>query len=129
MIQLSDATVLANNEAIAIEPNTLKFTEGGGEQKMRAASVGGGKAEQVYSKDMEGRFSKLMFELPSTPEMIELVRSWKFNDNQNVFQIAGSTSEGELARTFTQAAILNNYEVEIGSETTINVEISSNPAI
>lgn len=128
-VQLSDATVLANNEVIMTEPNSIKFTEGGGEQKMRAASIGGGKSEQIYSKDIEGRFSKVMFDIASTPENIALVRSWKFNDNQNVFQIAGSTPEGTMTRTFTQAAVLNDYEVEIGSETNISVEISANPAI
>lgn len=129
MIQLSDATLMANNEAVGIIANSLKYTEGFGEQKMRAASIGGGKVEQIFSNDVETSFSSLMFELPATPENIALARSWKANGNQNAFQIAGSTPEGEVTRTFTQAAILNDYEVAIGSETTIPIEIKSNPAI
>lgn len=129
MIQLTDAAVIANNEVVAIIANSLKYTEGFGEQTMRAASIGGGKTEPIYANDVETSLSDLMFELPTTPENIALVRSWKANTNQNAFQIAGSTPEGEVTRTFTQAAVLNNYEVGIGSETSIPVEIKSNPAI
>lgn len=129
MIQLTDATVLANNEAVAIIANSLKYTEGLGEQMIRAASIGGGKVEQIFSNDVETSFSSLMFEIPTTPENVALARSWKTNQNRNAFQIAGSTPEGDVTRTFTQAAVLNDYEVGIGSETSIPIEIKSNPAI
>ena len=129
MIQLSDATLVANNDAVGIIANSLKYTEGFGEQTMRAASIGGGKAEQVFANDVETRFSSLMFDLPTTPENIALAREWKANGNQNAFQIAGFTPEGDVTRTFTQAAVVNDYEVEIGTDTNISVEIKSNPAI
>ena len=129
MIQLSDAAVLVNNEAVAIMPNSLMYTEGLGEQTMRAASVGNGKTEQVYSANVESNFSRVKFELPTTPENIRLAREWKANRNQNVVQIAGSTPEGEVTRTFTAAALTADYEVGIGSETTIPVEFMANAAI
>lgn len=129
MIQLVDATLIANNEAIGITPNSLSYTEGFGEQTMRAASIGGGKAEQVYSRNIETHFSSLKFSLPTTPENVKLARSWKANTNQNVFAIAGSTPEGKVTRTFTQAAVINDYEVGIGSEEDIEIEVRSNAAI
>ncbi len=129
MIQLTDAAVIANNEAVGINPNSLKYTEGFGERKVRAVSVGGGKVEQVFANDVETALSKLTFELPTTPENIELVRDWTAAGNGNVFQIAGFTSEGDTTRTFTQAAVTNDYEVEIGSEGNITVEIMANAAI
>lgn len=129
MIQLADATILANNEAVAVIPNSVKYTEGLGEQTVRAASVGGGKAEQIFAQNIETSISKLIFLLPTTPESITLARAWKTNGNQNVFQIAGSTAEGDVTRTFTQASVVNDYEVEIGSETSIEIEVKSNPAI
>lgn len=129
MIQLADATLIANNEAISIVPNSLKFTEGFGERSVRVAALGGGKVEQIYANNVEGALSKLMFELPTTPENIKLARAWTAAGNGNVFQIAGSTSEGDMTRTFTQAAVTNDYEVEIGSDTSISIEIASNAAI
>lgn len=129
MIQLTDATVLANNEAIGIVPNSLKYTEGLGEQSVRAASSGGGKVEQVYAADVESKFSTLKFELPSTPENIALARAWKVNNPLNVFQIVGSTSEGTVTRTFQRASVTPDYEVGIGSEENIEIEIKSDAAI
>jgi hypothetical protein len=126
MIQLTDASVVANNELVGIVPNSLKYTEGFGEQSVRAASIGGGRVEQVYARNVESAFSKLMFDLPTTPENIVLARRWKANGNLNVFQIAGSTPEGDVTKTFTQAAVTNDYEVEIGSEGNISIEIASN---
>ena len=128
-IQLSDATVLVNDEVVAIVPNTLKFTEGFGEQTVRAASVGGGAVEQVFSKDVESALSKVMFDIHTTPDNVKLARTWKSNKNQNVVAIAGKTAEADLTRTFTQAAMVNDPEIEISSEGVINVEFSSNAAI
>lgn len=129
MIQLTDAALIANNEAVGIVPNSLKYTEGFGERNVRAVSVGGGKVEQVYANNVEGALGKLMFDLPSTPENIALAREWAAAGNGNVFQIAGSTPEGEVTRTFTQAAIINDYEVEIGSEANISIEVMANAPI
>ena len=129
MIQLSDAAVLINDEAVAIIPNSLKFTEGLGEQTMRAASVGGGRTEQVYSQNVEENFGKIMFDLHATPENIKTARSWKVNLNKNVVQIAGKTSEGDLNRTYTQAAVLNDYEIEVGPEGTLSIEFTANRPI
>lgn len=130
MIQLTDAAVVANNEAVGIMPNSLAYTEGFGEQDVRAVSVGDGKTEQIFARNLETSFSMLKFELPTTPENIALARSWKANGNQNVFQIAGATPDGgAVTRTFTQAVVVNDYEVGIGTETTIPIEIKSNAAI
>ncbi len=128
-IQLADAAVLVNDEVVAIVPNSLKYTEGFGEQQVRAASVGGGLVEQVYSRDLETALSKTMFDIHTTPANVKLARSWKANANQNVVQIAGKTNEGTTTRTFTQAAMVGDPEIEISSEGVINIEFMSNAAI
>lgn len=126
MIQLSDMAVHVNDEAVAIVPNSLKFNEGQGEQTMRAASVGGGAVEQVYSHDVETSFGKVQFELQATPENIALARSWKTRENRNVVALSGETTEGTVTRTYTQAALLNDYDVEVGPEGNIPIEFTGN---
>jgi hypothetical protein len=128
-IQLSDAAVLVNDEVVAIVPNTLKYTEGIGEQQVRAASVGAGAVEQIYSRDVESALSKVMFDIHTTPDNVALQLTWKTNGNKNVVAIAGSTDEGEVTRTFTQAAMTGDPEIEIGTEGVINIEFMSNAAI
>lgn len=128
-IQLSDATLIANNEVVGVVANSIKYTEGFGENKVRSMSVGGGATEQVFANDVETNVSKLMFSLPTTVANIELVRQWLANQNRNVFQIAGSTQDGDVTRTFTQATVVNDPEVGIGSEANIEVEVQANAAI
>jgi len=130
MIQVADAAVIVNNEVVPTIPNTVKFTEGLGEQSMRSVSIGEGKTEQVWSNNVESSIGMVAFEIPVTVELIELARTWKGNQNQNLVQLAGRTADGkELTRTFSGAALLSDYEVELGSDTTITVEFKGNVAI
>lgn len=129
MIQLSDATFVVNNEAIGTVPNTISFTEGLGEQSVRAASTGGGGVEPVYANDLESAFSMVKCELPSTPENINLARTWKINKNNNVVQIIGETLEGTVTRTFARAALTSDYEVGIGADASIPIEFKAMTAI
>ena len=129
-IALADPSIVVNNEPVAVVPNSVKYTEGDGEQTMRAASTGGGGVQQVYSRNIETNFSKIMFSTFNDIDSIEDIRGWKKNSNQNVVVLTGKTPDGKtLRRTFNQAALLNDYEVNLGSDTTIDVEFSSNAAV
>ena len=127
--QLANATITINNTPVPYTPNSLMFTEGLGEQTTRAASIGGGAVEQIYSQNVESNFSTISFEMPAIIGNIDSARGWKSNRNQNVIQIVGQTPEGVLTRTFTQAALLSDYEVALGSETNISMEFKANPAV
>lgn len=128
-IQLSTAAVLVNNEVVTVVPNSVKFTEGFGEQQVRAGSVGGGGVEQIYSQDVESALGKVMFDIHTTPENVRLQRSWQSNQNRNVVQIAGTTDEGDVTRTYTQAAMVNDPEIEIGTEGVISIEFMANSPV
>lgn len=127
--QLADAALLINNEIWAVVPNSIVFTEGLGEQSIKAASTGGGGVEQVFSNDIESNFSMIKAELFATIENIENLKLVKQNLNQNVVQVIGSTPEGRLTRTFSQAALLTDTEIALGTDTTIPIEFKANPAI
>ena len=129
MIQLSDVTFIVNNEAIVTIPNSVMFTEGLGEQSMKAGSVGGGAVEPIYSNDLQSNFSMVKADIPSTPENIDLARTWKLNRNNNVVQVIGETLEGTMTRTFARAALTSNYEINIGSDAAITIEFKAKPAV
>lgn len=129
-IAIANPSIVVNNEPVAIVPNSAKYTEGKGEQTLRAASAGGGAVEQVYSDNVETNLSMISFSLFNDPETIELLRTWKNNKNQNVVVLTGKTSDGKtLKRTFNQAALLNDYEVNLGADTTIDAEFKSAAAV
>jgi hypothetical protein len=127
-IQLTDVTVIVNNETVGIIPNSLKWTEGFGEQAVRAVSIGGGKTEQVFANDLESNYSKVSFDLPSTVQNIELARGWKTNTNANTVSVMAENADGPVVRTFTQAALTADYEVEIGVDSNIPIEFMTNSA-
>ena len=128
-IQVANAAVQVNNNTVSIIPNTLVYTEGFGEQEIKAASAGGGQVEQIFSDNIETNFSMVKFDIFATTENIAIARGWKAAKNQNLVQFAGRTADGNVTRTFTQAAILNDYEIELGSDGKISLEFKANPAI
>lgn len=128
-IQLSTMTVLVNDAVVPIVPNSLKFTEGFGEQNIRAASSGGNSTEQVFSQNVEEALGKVMFDIYATPAAIALQRGWQANLNRNVVQLAGSNDDGDVTRTYTQCALVNDPEVEVGSEGVISLEFKGNKPV
>ncbi len=131
-VAIANPQVTINNIAVSVVPNSVSYTEGFGEQTIRAASTGGSSVEQVFSQNIESNFSKVMFGIFPTPENIASARVWKTNLNANVITITGDvTSNGvttSFQRTFTNAAILNDYDVPLGSDTTIELEFQSDAA-
>jgi len=128
---ISDPSVVVNNEPVGIVPGTVKFTEGLGEQMMRAQSTGNGNVDQIFSQDVTTNVSMVSFELYNDIDSIELARVWKTNLNANVITVTGTdpTSGKTITRTFSKAALLSDYEVELGSESTFTVDFKSLPAV
>ncbi len=127
--QLTNPIVMVNNVIVPVTPNSVMYTEGLGEQSIRAASSGGGQTEQIYSKNVETEFSTIKFDMAAIIDNIKNARAWKKNGNANVISITGTTAEGNLSRTFTQAALLSDVEVALGTDTDLSLEFKSNPAI
>lgn len=124
-IRLANPTILVNNNAIAIVPNSCTYTEGLGEQKVEPQSAGGNRVETVYSEDISSRMSTFKFEVANTEYHIELLREWKLNRNANAISATGNT----FTRTFTNMALTSNYEVSLGADTNITVEFMGDPAV
>lgn len=128
--QLSESVIEVNNESIGIVPNTLMFTEGLGEQTVLPVSEGGGRVSQVYANDLETAFARVSFSMRTTVDNVEAVRQWKVNKNRNVVIVAADDGEGnDLIRTFTQASLTSDYEVNIQADGVIEVEFQTNSPI
>lgn len=123
---LADATLVINNITVPVVPNSIKYKEGGGEQTMRAQSAGGGSVQSVYSKNIESNLSFLGFSIYNTPENIELARGWKNLENANAATLSGA---GGFRRAFNGMALTNDYEVNLGADTTIDIEMMGDPII
>jgi len=128
-IQIADAVITVNNDSVGIVPNSLSFNEGYGEQSILPVSDGGGRVSQVFANNLETNFARISFSVRTTAENVARVRQWKIAGNTNVVIIAASDADGnDFIRTFTQAALTQNYDVQIQAEGTIDIEFMSNAA-
>jgi hypothetical protein len=127
MVQaLTTPSITVNNITVAIVPNSFSYTEGFGEQALRVQSAGGGGVQQVYSDNAETKVSSAKWSMINTAENIALIRTWKANSNANA--ISATAADG-FARTFNNAALTGDYEVNMGADTTIDVEFMSDSAV
>lgn len=124
---ISTPSVIINNIPVSIIPNSLKYTEGLGEQTMRTQSAGGGSVDVVYSVNAESLMSTLSFEIINTAENIQLARGWKSNRNDNAISLIDNATG--FSRNFANMALTSNYEVNLGSDTTIAIEFMGNAAV
>ncbi len=123
--QISDPSVVVNNVAVAIAPNSLEFSEGFGEQEILVQSAGGGALQQVYSDNVETSLGMVKFSMRSTVENINLVRSWKANRNRNAVTVTATNDDGTFTRTFANAAIVSDYTVALSSDGVVEIEFKS----
>lgn len=127
---ISAPSISVNDSPVAIVPNSFSYTEGKGEQTVRVVSTGGGAVEQVYSQNVESNLSNVKFTMLPTLANIDLARQWKTNENQNVLVVTGKDGNGNtFDRTFQNAGLINDTEIQLGSETVIELEFLSDAAV
>ncbi len=131
-VVLANPQVVVNNLPLAIKPNSLAFTEGFGEQIVRAASGGGASVIQILADNIEDNFSEVKFSLDPTIDNIDNARLWKAQPGQNVVSVTGTVTDGTTSQTFSRsfakASITNNYEVPLGADTSLDLEWKTEPA-
>lgn len=123
---LSTPTITVNNVVVAIIPETFTYTEGKGEATLRAASSGGGRVTTVFTRNVSTQISAPKFGLYNTNESLDLAREWANNDDENVIT---ATDVNGFSRTFSGAAITNDYEPKLSSDGSIDLEFMSLPAV
>lgn len=123
---ITSTQVTVNNTTISIVPNSFSYTEGFGEQSVTVQSAGGSSRENVYQDDISKKYSTLKWEMYPTAENISIIRSWKANADANAVSFI-EPGDGSFHRYGNNAALINDYEVNLGYEKTIAVEFRSDP--
>lgn len=126
-IILVDAAVEVDDEAVTIEGNTLSFTEGTGENSVKAASKGG-KVVVVVSQDVTTKISSIKFDMPASVANMNKSRDWGVAGSGRVVRISGTDAAGNrLGRTMTQGVNTNDPEKNVQNEGKISVEFMGAP--
>ena len=126
---LTDPSIVINNEAIFIAPNTVAYMEGFGEDTVVNQSAGNGVIDQLESDDVSTQIGMIKFSVYSTVENINLARSLKDNRNQNAITLTATTPDGQtLTRNFAQMKLTSDYEVNLQSDGVIELEFKGRRA-
>ena len=124
--QLSDPSVVMNNDAVYIMPNTFSYKEGFGEQTVKNQSAGNGVFDQLYSDNAETKIGGFKFSIAATVANIALARQWKANGNLNATTVTETASDGTLTRNFSGVALTNDYDVNLQTDGVLELEFMSN---
>jgi len=127
IIALANPTVIVNNIHITVTPNSVSYTEGFGAQTIRIRSGGGGAIESVYTENVESNFSKIKFTIYSDVPYLELARGWKVLKNANVIELLDN--QLNFNRIFRFCALITDYDVALGHDSTIELEFHGEPTI
>lgn len=124
---ISTPSLTVNNINLPIVPNSLSYTEGLGEQNVRAQSSGGGGVSVIVAQNVESSLSMVKAEVENTAANIEFLRQVKTNIGANV--VAFFDARVGFTRTIQQATLSNDYEVGLGADTPISIEFKGAPAV
>ena len=93
---------------------------------MRPETSGNGQVNHQRAEDISTKLSKVTFEVLPTPENINRLREIKLAGDRNICTITDLATS--FKRTWTQINISNNYDIKMGSDSTITVEFDANTA-
>jgi len=122
---LSVPLLVINNVTVPYMPNSLTYTEGTPEKKIRAQTGGGGSIQMVSSVNVETQFSNVKFSVYDTVANIEMVKGWVNNDFDNAISI----TDTNFTRHGSNAGIINKYEVTTGMDGKIDVEFQCDSVV
>lgn len=125
MTALATPQLIVNDIVFLIKPNSLSYTEGFGERKVRVKSAGGGSKVIVVTRDLESEYSMVKFTAFTEDVSIETIRGWQEKLAANTIRF----SDAGLQRAVTQAIVTNDPEINFGVDGEIDIEFQGNPAV
>lgn len=120
--KLVNPALIIDNLVVAYVPNSIRYTEGFGEQQFRTQTGGGGTVQQIIIDDLSKKRSMVKFKIEGTVQNIEFFRAIKANQDGHVITI----SDTDFTRTMTGAILVSDYEVDLSNEGEIELEFVGN---
>ena len=115
---LATPSIVVNDIVINYVPNSLKYTEGRGEQSVRTQAAGGNSVSFVYSQNAGTKFSSVKFDMYSSDANIALALGWKDNGFNNTISFVSD----DFSRNMSNCAVVNDYEITLGLDGTFSLE-------
>lgn len=128
---ISAPYVAIDGQPIGVQPNSVSYTLGKGEQSVKAVSLGGGATTTIYSDNVDTKISKLKFKLYSSIDAQNLLKIWGNKGNSLLVQVAGidEVSGQTLSLTFQKSAFVTDPEIALKESGDAEIEMHSEPVI
>jgi len=114
--------IQVDGEDVYIIPGTWSFTAGYPEITTKAISFGRANTKLYRTQDTSTAYSTFKFDMPSTPEAIQMLQRWKARTGNFIVVAIDKVNNDEVELTFTDCSIDNNPDVESGSDAKISIE-------
>lgn len=122
---INNAHLYVNDLPTLYLPNTLSYNDGKGERTVRTQSVGGGAVEIIVTDNLETHIGGVKFNLANNVDMVKKFDLWRDNFDQNVVVLVFEQSGISWSKTFKQATVVNNPDVELKTTGVIAVEFQT----
>lgn len=125
-VALSVPTIKVNNDVVPIVPNTFKYVSGDGETTVRAASTGGNNAVSVHTQNAETMFSKIMFSVHVTLDLIPKIRDWKADIGGVRVEASqqGLNGADDFSVAFKGVSMTNDPDINAVADGVIEIEMA-----
>lgn len=122
MRALSNGTISVNNESISIVPGSLTYSAGHPQINSRSASGGGLRTKRVSSINIEEAFGKITFQMFPTADVDAKIAEWKSNIDGNLIIFSEDLGISIETRVFKNASLINDPEVTVSPDGTVELE-------
>lgn len=120
---LGNPTIVVNNIAISLVPDSFVSKLGRGEVEVRHASTGNG-GETIHTEKTETKVGCMSWEMYNTPETEALVEQWKANTAGNVVQ---AYEKGVTTKVLPGASMVNDPDFEGKADGKVKIEFKGDP--
>lgn len=123
---ICNVTFIVNDSPIAYINNTLTYTTGKGEYKVRTQVGGGSIILTSACIDVETAVSTIKVDVLPTQFNIDFFKDVKNRHNGNVIHL---TDGQDFNVTFQNTFLANDYEVQLSGDGKISLEFKGDPAV
>ncbi len=117
-----EPSIQVNGSSVFIVPGTWAFTQGHPEIDTKTLSNGRNNFKIYRTQDSSTAFCTFKFDLPATPDSIQLLNIWKENNGELQVIATDVVNDQEAIITIHKGSIDNNPEIESGSDAKISIE-------
>ena len=121
---IKNPTVMINGSAQKYVPNTFSFKTGQGSRTTMTETLGNGQVSMEIVEDVTTQKGFVKFSVAATVDNVNKYRQYMQNLDANAIELSG-----DIEGSFARMTILEEQEINIGSDATFDIIFEGTPMI